>query len=133
MPFDFRDLVGKYQSNVLIEEETGGYYDYEDGGKWKATTKTRETKATIFNLSSRDARNYTIQYGEGGSFTREDIKVYIYEPIVIGAKITHKGNIFTISAEVDHADHAHGLRIYIGRRAGKIQNANTGNNQEANS
>ena len=123
MAFDFRNLVGKYSKPIVVEEETGGEHDYDNGGKWKPTIKTWETTAAIFNLSSRDVRGYAIQYGEGGSFTREDIKIYIHAPLVIGAKVTYKNDIFTVSTEVDHSDHAHGLRIYIARRSGKIQNA----------
>ena len=117
MPFDFRDLVGRYSSPIVVEEETGGYFDYKDGGKWKAATKTWETTAAVFNLSSRDVRGYAIQYGEGGSFTREDVRIHIHQPLTIGAKITHKGNFFTVAAQVDYSDHAHGLRIYVARRS----------------
>jgi len=123
MPFDFRSLVDKHSGPITIEEETGGEYDYNDGGKWKPTTKKWETTAAVFNLSSKDVRGYAIQYGEGGSFTQKDVKIYIHEPLVIGAKITYKGNVFTVAASSDYEDHAHGLMIYVARRAGDIQNA----------
>jgi len=131
MPFDFRNLVDKYSSPIAVEEETGGYYDYEDGGKWKPTTTKWETTAAVFNLSSRDVRGYSIQYGEGGSFTREDVRVHIHQPISIGARITHKKGTFTVAAQVDFSDHAHGLRIYIARRAGKRQFAEDRNCSES--
>ena len=119
MPFDFRRLVAKYSKPIIVEEETDGFYDHDDGGKWKAQTKTRETSAAIFNLSSQDIRGYAIQYGEGGTFTREDVKIYIHEELTKGAKVTAKGKTYTVASAVEHDGHAHGLRIYIARRAGK--------------
>lgn len=120
---DFRNLVKKYSVPISVEEETGGFYDYEDGGKWKPKIKTRETTAAVFNLTTKDLSGTTIQYGEGGSYSKEDIKIYIHEQLAEGCKITYKGKRYTVSTELDHADHAHGLRFYIARRAGKIDNA----------
>lgn len=122
---DFRNLVKKHSTLITVEEETGGDYDYEDGGKWKPTTKTRELTAAVFNLTTRDISGTTMQYGEGGSYTKEDIKVYIHEPLADGTKITYKGRKYTVSTELDYADHAHGLRIYVARRAGRRENAST--------
>jgi len=119
MPFDFTALVTRYSIPIMVEEEIGGYHDQGNGGKWIPTTKTWETTASVFNLSSRDVRGYAIQYGEGGSFTREDVRIHVHQEITIGAKITCKKGTFTISTQVDFSDHANGLRIYIGRRAGK--------------
>ena len=118
MSFDFRNLVERFSMPITVEEETGGNYDHEDGGKWKPTTKTWETTAAVFNLSSRDVRGYAIQYGEGGSFTREDVRIHIHEALTIGAKITCKKGEFTVSNQVDFSDHAHGLRIYVARKSG---------------
>jgi len=119
MPFDFRNIVAKYSQNIIIEEETGGYYDHQDGGKFKATTKIRQAQAAVFNLSTRDIRGYTMQYGEGGTFTRDDVRIYIHENIAIGAKVTYKDSIFTVTSEINHSDYAHGLRFYIARKADK--------------
>ena len=133
MPFDFRKLVDKYSKPIIIEEETGGEYDHANGGKWKPVTKTWETTAAVFNLSSREIRGYAIQFGEGGTFTREDVIIYIHQNITIGAKVTligrkascsgmqptYKGEVFTVVSAVDHSDHAHGLRLYIARKADK--------------
>jgi hypothetical protein len=129
--FDFRSLVKKYAAPVTVEEETGGYHDQENGGKWKPTTKTFETKAAVFNLSSRDVRGYAIQYGEGGSFTREDIKIYIHQELTIGAKITCKKGTFTVSAQVDFSDQAHGLCIYVAKGTGARKFAEKPNNGNA--
>jgi len=119
MGYDFRDLVERYSSPISVEEETGGHYDYEDGGKWKATTKKWETTAAVFNLSSRDVRGYSMQYSEGGSYTREDIRIHIHRELTIGARVTWKGRTYTVSNMVDFSDHAHGLRIYVARKAGE--------------
>lgn len=130
MDFDFRDLVSRYSSPILVEEETGGYYDYDDGGEWKPTTHTWETAAAVFNLSSRDVRGYAMQYGEGGSFSREDVRIHIHEPLTIGAKITYKGNVYTVAALVDYSDHAHGLRIYVAKRSDQLRFAKGGKDTE---
>jgi len=117
--YDFRNLVERYSIPITVEEETGGYYDHDNGGKWMGTTKKWETTAAVFNLSSRDVRGYVIQHGEGGSFTREDVRIHIHQELTIGAKITCSKGIFTVSAQVDFSDHAHGLRIYVAKNAGK--------------
>jgi len=121
--FNFLDLVGQYAKHMLLTEETGGEYDYTNGGKWMATTSTREVFAAAFNVSTRDIRGYGLTYDEGGAYTTHDIKIYVHEQISLGATIIHKDNPYTVSAEVDHSTHANGLRIYVARRAGKVQNA----------
>ena len=117
--YDFRDLVERHSRPITVEEETGGYHDQEDGGKWKPTTKIWETTAAVFNLSGRDVRGYSVQHGEGGSFTREDVSIYIHQELTIGAIITCNKGTFTVAAAVDFSDYAHGLRIYAARRVGK--------------
>jgi len=123
--FDFRNLVDKYSSTITITEETGGHYDHEDGGKWKAETKTWEARAAVFNLSSRDVRGYSLQYGEGGTFSREDVKIHIHQEIILGSTMLYKGNAYTVTNQVDFSDHAHGLRMYVARRADKLANRGT--------
>jgi hypothetical protein len=102
-----------------VEEETEGYFDQGDGGKWKPKIKIWETRAAVFNVSNRFVSGHSVRFGEGGTFTREDVAIYIHEELAIGARVTHKGNIFTVSSQIDFADHAHGLRIYTGRRTGE--------------
>jgi len=132
MSYDFRNLVARHSIPITVEEETGGEHDQNDGGRWKPTIKTWETTAAVFNLSSQDMRGYAIQYGEGGSFTREDVRIHIHQELTIGAKITCKKGTFTVSTCVDFSDHAHGLRIYVARRAGvrKLAEKETGGNAD---
>jgi len=128
--FNFTALIAKHSKPMTVVEETSGFYDHTDGGKWKATTQTREVTAAAFNLSSRDIRGYGLNFGEGGTYTTLDIKIYIHVPLAIGSTVTWKGNPFTVTAEVDHSDHAKGLRFYVARRAGKIQNAPLAESEE---
>ena len=130
MEFDFRELVGELAKPMEVTEETDGYFDHDDGGKWKAETQTRTVIAAAFNLTMRDVKGYGIGYGEGGTYTTEDIKIYAHEPITIGASVKWKGNSFTVTGQIDHADHAKGLRIYVAKRAGAIQNAPTLENEK---
>ena len=123
MEFDFRELVNSLARPMEVTEETGGSFDHGDGGKWKAETVTKTIMAAAFNITMRDIKGYGMSFGEGGTYTTEDIKIYAHEPITIGASIAWKGNRFTVSNQISHADHAKGLRLYVAKRAGRIQDA----------
>ncbi|MCL2188431.1 MAG: hypothetical protein FWC16_00770 [Defluviitaleaceae bacterium] len=125
MEFDFRELVGELAKPMQVIEETGGFYDHDNGGEWKPTTQERTVNAAAFNITRRDISGYGLNYGEGGTYTTEDIKIYIHEALAMGASAIWKGNPYTVSSQIDHSDYAHGLRTYLARRAGKIQNAPT--------
>ncbi|MCL2618667.1 MAG: hypothetical protein FWD98_06405 [Defluviitaleaceae bacterium] len=119
MAYDFRGLVARHSMPITVTEETGGYYDHNNGGKWTAITATWDTTAAVFNLSGRDVRGYAVQYGEGGSFTREDVRIHIHQELALGARITCRKGTFTVATQVDFSDHAQGLRIYVAKRSGE--------------
>jgi hypothetical protein len=116
---DFRNLVEKYSVPVTVHQETGGHYDYDQGGAWTVETEPREVRAAVFHLSSKDIET-ALQLGGGGSYERDDIKIYLHEPITVGAKVTYKGSRYTVAVALDYADHGHGLHIYIAKKAGRI-------------
>lgn len=60
----------------LFTTYTDGYYDMEHGGVWvPGGTETVEKEAIILPLSSED-----LKYDTGGTYTREDIKIYVKYP-----------------------------------------------------
>lgn len=115
--YDFRDLVAKYSTPVTIIEETEGYYDYENGGKWvPGGPQEIETTAAVLQMSIKEL-NTAVQHGEGGAYTRDDRKVYIHRELKTGQEIIRKGNRYKISQEADYSDFTEGgLRIYYARR-----------------
>jgi hypothetical protein len=115
--FNFRDIIAKYSSPISLTVEVEGHYDYDHGGVWVPGVLTEvETTAAVMNLSTKEL-NTTVQYGEGGAYTRHDRKIYIYQPLKIGQVITHKTNLYKVSQEADYSDYTEGgLRIYYARR-----------------
>ena len=115
--YDFQDLVAKYSTPITVIEEAEGHYDYDNGGKWvPGIPKEIETSAAVLQMSIKEL-NTMAQYGEGGSYTRDDRKVYIHRELKIGQEIIRKGNRYKISQEADYSDFTvGGLRIYYARR-----------------
>lgn len=115
--FDFRDIIAKYGGPILLIEETEGHYDYNNGGTWVNGEPTEvESTAAVMHLSIKELST-TVQHGDGGAYTKDDKKVYIYRPLKIGQEIIHKVNRYEVSQEADYSDHTEGgLRIYYARR-----------------
>lgn len=118
--FDFRDLVANYSTPITIIEESEGYYDYENGGKWvPGEPQEIEATAAVVQMSVKEL-NTMAQYGEGGVYTRDDRKIYIHRKLKIGQKIIHKGLKYKISQEADYSDLTEGgLRVYYARKVGE--------------
>ena len=115
--YNFQGLVERYASDIIITQPYEGKYDYENGGEWIEETKTYSARAAVFNMSARELHGYSMQFGEGGTFVREAIRIHIHEDIIIGSTVTWKNKDFLVTNKQDYADEAHGLRIYIARRA----------------
>ena len=107
--FDFKGLVrrfGLYPPIKLIE--TGGYFDYENGGVYvKGEITQEEFEGAIVPLSPDD-----LKFEEAGKYSKEDKKLYCYEYFEVGSKIKHKGYVFTIDQKKDYSDFDDKLSIY---------------------
>lgn len=119
---DFKSLVDRYAEEVTIyvanDESSSGYYDYENGGEWvDGIINPITEKAAVFQMGVKGLNSQNkIQYGEGGTYSIGDIKVYIHRQLSIGSKMSWRGKKFTISEELDYSSHTKDLYIYVCKR-----------------
>lgn len=115
---DFKSLIDKHAEEIIIYESSDGYYDYENGGEWVEGTVNHVTeKATVFQMGVKGLNSQNkIQYGEGGTYSIGDIKVYIHRQLSIGSKMSWRDKKFTISEELDYSSHSKDLYIYVCKR-----------------
>lgn len=117
--YSFKRLIKKYSKvPAFVIEEKDGYTDYEQGGIYVPGTieKVLIENGAIVPLSTQD-----LEYGEGGTYTKEDRKLYCYVNLVKGTKIEHKGLNYTIQGNLDYGDFDIGLCIYIIKRGGSSE------------
>lgn len=114
--FNFKRLIKKYAKFPVYElKETEGYSDVNQGGIW-IPGKVREVlieDAAVVPLSNDD-----LKYGEGGTYTTEDKKLYCYTELDKGTKIKHKEKDYTVMESRDYEDFDIGLFIYMIKRGG---------------
>ena len=113
--YNFKRLISKYSKTpFFIVEETGGHYDYSQGGIWVEGTLTEtEQEGAVVPLTNND-----LQYDENGTYTTQDKKIYTYNDYEKGQKIKHKNVFYTIQEKRDYIDFDDGLNIYWARRSG---------------
>lgn len=111
--FDFKRLIKKYsKSPVTLRRFEDGYFDYENGGSWvEGKEENINVAGAVVPLSNSD-----LNYDEGGTYTSEDRKIYTYEVIELGEKVTHKEKEYTIREGKDYTDFDEGLNIYFMKR-----------------
>lgn len=107
--FDFKGLIkrfGLHPPSLLVS--SGGYFDYENGGVYvEGSITLEEFNGAVVPLSPDD-----LKFEDAGKYNKQDRKLYCYEDFEVGAKVKHKGDVFTIDQRKDYADFADGLRIY---------------------
>lgn len=120
--FDFRRLINKYSNGeVKIIQETEGFYDPNQGGDWVPgeTIETIISPAAIVPLNKND-----LAFGEAGTYSNEDRKIYCYKEMKKGTVIKHthsKGSArdYMVLEDSNYGDfdtREDGLFIYIIRR-----------------
>lgn len=110
---DFTNLLSKHTETITVIIPGEPYRDWEDGGTWKEGPPTEEEKqAAVFQMGVKGLSTQ-LQYGEGGTYSISDIKVYIQERLDKGQKIIWKGKEFTVSEELDYSSHSKDLFIYV--------------------
>lgn len=91
---------------------TGGYNDYDNGGVWVDGAKTSTPfQGAVFPLSYKE-----LNYGQGGTYTLDDRKLYTYNAFNDGEKVESEGLAYTIKQAKDYSRFGGGLRIYIMKR-----------------
>lgn len=111
--FNFKRLISKFgKYPVYLLEESEGYRDPYQGGKWvPGEIEEIEIEGAVIPLSNDDLR-----FDEGGTYTVTDRKLYCYKKMTKGNQIKHKENLYTILESKDYADFDEGLYIYIVRK-----------------
>jgi hypothetical protein len=94
--------------------QTEGIYDNTTGLYVEGSSNWADVRGIVVPLSPSELR-----YAEGGTYTIEDRKVYVYEAFQEGQKIRYKGKVYTIDAEKDYFD-TEGLYIYVAKRDGEV-------------
>ena len=114
--FNFKRLIKKYgKAPVTIKRYGQGHYDYENGGVWvKGEEEIIDIEGAVVPLSNSD-----LNYGEGGTYSSEDRKIYTYTEIGLGSKVTHKEKEYTVQEGKDYTDFDNGLNLYFMKRVMK--------------
>lgn len=115
--FSFKRLIKKYSKSPPYQlKETEGYNDMDQGGIWVPgiTEEIEIEDAAVIPLSNED-----LNFGEGGTYSTEDRKLYCYVDMEKGTKIKHKDIEYTILGRKDYEDFDDGLFIYILGRGGR--------------
>ena len=111
--FNFKRLIRKYSKYpTFILKETGGYRDPDQGGTWiSGKAEEVELEGAVVPLSNDD-----LNFDEGGTYSREDRKLYCYKEIDKGTKIKHKDKVYTVLEKRDYSDFDEELYIYFIKR-----------------
>lgn len=114
MAFNFQRLIKKYNvTPAYAQTETPGSYD-ADTGEWVPGTLTAvEINGAVVPLSEQD-----LTYGEAGTYTTDDRKLYCYDDFANGLTIKHKDINYTIAQKLNYSDFSGGVFIYILKRGG---------------
>lgn len=109
---DFRNFLRPYmQDAYLIEREEGHY----DGGEWIPGKEVKVHFRATITIFSDDF----MQFGEAGTYTEDDRKVFTYKELKRGQKIEIADERYTITAERAYDFYARGLRMYIVEKDGE--------------
>lgn len=98
--FEFADFVDEFKVPFIAHISEKGVYD--EAGDWiPGGTAEKAMNGIILPLSDDDFKR------EGnGSYTSQDRKIYIVEPLPMGTVIEYKGERFTIDGSKPYDDYA---------------------------
>lgn len=98
--FHFERLINKYSTDFIVEIPNKG--EYNDAGDWvDGTPKKVVRRGAIIN--HRENRVFRSE----GTLTAQDRALYMLRPIDLpleGAKVIHKGKIYSISDGLQNAE-----------------------------
>ncbi len=112
---DFQDVLEELEHNITIIEHPGEWSTESNEYVYQSDPQSVSARAVILPLTNDD-----IQYGEGGTYTRHDRKIYIHRELEHGQKIIDERDSkhYTVQQEKDYSLVASGLRIYFIVRVG---------------
>lgn len=108
---NFRHFLRSYMYTIYHLEHTEGRYE---GGVWVPG----ETVKTPFKAAVVPFTDDALQFGEAGTYTADDRKVFTYRKLERGQQLEIDGETYTVMEERDYSRYANGLRMYVARRAG---------------
>ncbi|WP_026702859.1 hypothetical protein [Salibacterium aidingense] len=106
-------LPMRYLMDFIVLKEGERILDPETG-KYRTPELVEETVQGIILPLNDDE----MKYGEAGTYTVQDRKVYVSFPMKVGQQIKYKDNRYTIRAEKDYGDLAD-VYIYFAKRVGE--------------
>lgn len=114
LPYDYREMLKLYETDLEVLGPGGGYYD-EETGKWQRNEDppTEMIRAAVVPLTGKD-----LSMDETGKRTGDDLKAYTHFPLQVGQRVRVFNRRFLVEDEKDFARFAKGLRIYTLVREG---------------
>lgn len=98
--FEFADFVDEFAVDFVTLEPTPGYHN--DAGTWVPGEKIRKAKSgIILPLSNDDFKREA-----NGTYTSQDRKIYVVDPMAMGTVIEYKGETFTVDGSKPYEDYA---------------------------
>lgn len=108
---DFRHFLRPFLVTIHQIVTTEGKYE---GGVWVPGTEERiPFKAAVVPFNDD-----MLQFGEAGTYTDNDRRVFTYRKLQDGDKLEIDGERYTVFGERDFSFYGRGLKIYIVRREG---------------
>lgn len=113
---DFRSYLRPYMITIHLVgySEEGEYVD----GVWVVG----EEKNIPFRAVVTSFTDDVLQFGEGGTYTTDDEKIFTYKKLERGQTIKVRGLSYTLMEERDYSFYGRGLRMYVIRRDGVASN-----------
>lgn len=111
----FGRVFERFQTSFQVLVPGSGTRDWDNAGAWVPGETTEESYEGIIIPFTTD----TLAYQEGGTYTNEDIKVYVRPPyfLGIGWTIEHKDREYVVQEGKLYDDFGD-YRSYIARRVG---------------
>lgn len=113
--YNFKRLIAKYGvTPVYHVTQSGGFYDYANGGVWVDGEETEtQLDGAVLQLRSDSAI-----FDENGVYSADDRALYVYADLDVNDTVRHKSKDYTVVAKMDYSDYDVGLFIYHLARKG---------------
>src|SRR5690625_3749353 len=108
---DFSHFIQPYLITVHHVTEDEGRYE---GGEWIPGEPTE----IPFQAAVVPFNDDALQFGEAGTYTAHDRKIFTYRKLADGEKVKVDGVSYTVTEERYFSFNGQGLKIDVGRRDG---------------
>lgn len=113
MKHDFAYMIEEYGAKFTLKPINPGGYG-ENGRKLpQIPTDPVDREGIVLPLSNKD-----LQFAANGTYSRQDKKVFVTEPIEIKSTITYKGLDYLVDEAADWDEYSD-FYVYLCRRGGK--------------